>query len=281
MLLNPFYIGFFNLRGNKYKGTQPIFINSDLFAQAQSMLRGHNKPKYGKHEIAFRGMLTCAHDNCTVTAELKKNKYVYYRCTGHKGPCALPRFREQEIAERMGHVLKDVSIPEEVVQSISASLQRVHAQMHNNAAQERSRLERELTALHCHMDAAYSDKLDGKISTDFWQRKQVDWQTEGFRIKSQISRLEEDKSGEQLLSVQRILELAQRAYFLYLTRKPAEQAELLRNVLLNCSIDAVSLYPTYRKPFDMIYRRAKNHEWSGREDLNLRPPGPELRNSKL
>jgi hypothetical protein len=171
MLLNPFYIGFFNLRGNKYKGTQPIFINSDLFAQAQSMLRGHNKPKYGKHEIAFRGMLTCAHDNCTVTAELKKNKYVYYRCTGHKGPCALPRFREQEIAERMGHVLKDVSIPEEVVQSISASLQRVHVQMHNNAAQERSRLERELTALHCHMDAAYSDKLDGKISTDFWQRK--------------------------------------------------------------------------------------------------------------
>ena len=54
-------------------------------------------------------MLTCAHDNCTVTAELKKNKYVYYRCTGHKGPCALPRFREQEIAERLGHVLKDVS----------------------------------------------------------------------------------------------------------------------------------------------------------------------------
>jgi hypothetical protein len=78
-----------------------------------------------------------------------------------------------------------------------------------------------------------------------------------------------------LLNVQRVLELAQRAYFLYLTRKPAEQAELLRNVLLNCSIDAVSLYPTYRKPFDLIHKRAKCKEWSGREDLNLRPPGPE------
>ena len=64
-------------------------------------------------------------------------------------------------------------------------------------------------------------------------------------------------------------------YSLYLTRKPAEQAELLKKVLLNCSIDAVSLYPTYRKPFDMIFKRAKNEEWSGREDLNLRPPGPE------
>ena len=275
MLTNPFYIGRFEWGGGTYQGTHASLISPELYAQAQSVLCGHNKPKYGKHEIAFRGMLTCAHDNCTVTAELKKNKYVYYRCTGHKGPCALPRFREQDIAERLGHVLKDVSIPEEVVQSISASLQRVHVQMRNNAAQERAHLERELTALRSHMDAAYTDKLDGKISPEFWQRKQGDWQMEESRIKSMISRVEEDKNGEQLLNVQRILELAQKAYFLYLTRKPLEQAELLRKVLLNCSIDAVSLYPTYRKPFDMIYRRAKNHEWSGREDLNLRPPGPE------
>ena len=136
-------------------------------------------------------------------------------------------------------------------------------------------MERELAALHVRMDAAYTDKLDGKITEEFWQRKQADWQTEELRIKSLVGGLEEDKSRERLLDVQRILELAKDAYFLYLTRKPAEQAELLRNVLLNCSIDAVSLYPTYRKPFDLIFNRAKNEEWSGREDLNLRPPAPE------
>jgi len=87
--------------------------------------------------------------------------------------------------------------------------------------------------------------------------------------------MEEGKSNEYLLNMQRILELAQKAYFLYVTQKPAEQAEMLRDVLLNCSIDAVSLYPTYKKPFDLIAKRAKFKEWSGREDLNLRPPGPE------
>jgi len=51
--------------------------------------------------------------------------------------------------------------------------------------------------------------------------------------------------------------------FFMLRRKPAEQAELLRNVLLNCPIDAVSLYPTYRKPLDRIFERVKNQEWSG------------------
>jgi site-specific DNA recombinase len=275
MLNNRFYAGQLKWGAYTYQGTHPLFIGPELFARAHSVQYGHNKPKYGKHDIAFRGMLTCAHDRCTVTAELKKNLYVYYRCSGYRGRCALPRFREEEIVERMGHILRDVSIPEEVAQTISASLQQAQVQMRSNTAQERIRLERELKALHSRMDAAYSDKLDGKISEEFWQRKQSDWHTEELRIKSLICGLGEDQSSERLLNLQRILELSKDAYFLYLKRKPAEQAELLRNVLLNCSIDAVSLYPTYRKPFDLIFNRAKNEEWSGREDLNLRPPGPE------
>jgi site-specific DNA recombinase len=275
MLTNPFYIGQFHWSGHTYGGTHPTFISPDLYAQVQSVLQGHNKPKYSKHDIAFRGLLTCAHDHCTVTAELKKNKYVYYRCSKGRGPCELPRFREQEIAEKMGRVLQDVHIPEEVVRTIEASLQRVHTEMHNRTAQERTRLERELTALQTRMDAAYTDKLDGKISTDYWQRKHADWELEELRIKSLILGLTEDNNDERLLTARRILELAKDAYFLYLTRKPAEQAELLKKVLLNCSIDAVSLYPTYRKPFDMIFERAKNEQWSGRADLNCRPLAPQ------
>jgi len=200
---------------------------------------------------------------------------VYYRCTGYRGPCELPRFREQEIAEKLGHVVKDVYIPAEVVESINSSLQRLHVQTRTQAVQERARLERELQTLHAWMDAAYTDKLDGRISDEFWKRKQADWETEEFRIKSRISGQEEAKGENSLLSIRRILELAHNAHSLYVTQKPAEQAELLKKVLLNCSIDAVSLYPVYRKPFDLIFKRAKNEEWSGREDLNLLPPGPE------
>ena len=45
--------------------------------------------------------------------------------------------------------------------------------------------------------------------------------------------------------------------------------------ILPCHADAVSVAPTYRKPFDVIFKRAHLEEWSGREDSNLRPPGPE------
>ncbi len=124
-------------------------------------------------------------------------------------------------------------------------------------------------------DRAYKDKLDGKISEEFWQRNRDEWHAEKVRLESRISDTDSSKSGARLLDAQRIIELAKSAYSLYLMRNPSEKAELLKKVLLNCRIDGVSLYPAYRKPFDMICKRVKSEEWSGRADLNCRPLAPQ------
>ena len=275
LLNNRIYIGYFEWRGESYKGKHERIISPQLFENCQAVMHGYNKGKYRKHDIAFRGMLTCAHDNSTVTAELKKGKYVYYRCSGYHGKCELPRFKEEQISEKLGEVLKNIHIPDEVLEKIENSLEREHARSRNTATQQRGRLEQQLAAIRRRMDQAYSDKLDGKIPEDFWQRKMSDWQAEEQRIEMAIAGFTEQNATDRLLDAKRILELANKAYFLYLTRKPAEQAELLRKVLLNCSIDAVSVTPTYRKPFDLIFNRAKNEEWSGRADLNCRPLAPQ------
>jgi len=100
----------------------PAFISRDLYERVQSVLRSHNKPKYGKQEIAFRGLLTCARDKCTITAERKKGKYVYYRCTGHRGKCDTPRFREQEMSQKLGEILQNIHIPDAVLTALQESL---------------------------------------------------------------------------------------------------------------------------------------------------------------
>ena len=67
--------------------------------------------------------------------------------------------------------------------------------MRKRAAAERARLERELDAIHHRMDAAYNDKLNGKISDEFWQRKQADWEAEDARIRALISGLKESANS--------------------------------------------------------------------------------------
>ncbi len=115
MLTNPFYVGNFVWAGRTYRGTHDILIDPALYDRVQAVLAGHNKPKYSKQEIAFRGLLTCAQDHCAITAERKKGKYVYYRCTGYRGKCDTPRFREEEISTKLGAILKNIHIPDEVL----------------------------------------------------------------------------------------------------------------------------------------------------------------------
>jgi len=81
MLKNRFYIGRFIWQGIEYKGTHEPLVSLGLFQRAQDTFAGRNKPKYRKHNFAFAGLLTCAHDGCTVTTELQKGKYVYSRCS--------------------------------------------------------------------------------------------------------------------------------------------------------------------------------------------------------
>jgi DNA invertase Pin-like site-specific DNA recombinase len=187
ILLNPFYVGQFVWGGKTYQGTHKTFISRALYDDANGVLHGHNKPKYRKHEIAFRGLLKCAHDACTVTGELKKGKYVYYRCTGYRGKCQLPRFREEEIASKLGEVLKDIHIPDDVLKGIAESLTRDQARMRNECAAQRERLGQRLATVRRRMDQAYSDKLDGKIPEDFWDRKMGDWHSEEQQIRAAIA----------------------------------------------------------------------------------------------
>ena len=272
LLKNPFYAGSFVWDGNTYVGTQTPLFDRSLFEQVQAVFQGKNKPRYQKHDFAFRGLLTCAYDHCPVTAEIKKAKYIYYRCSGSRGKCELPYFREEELGNRLGQILKDIYIPGHVLSQLTKSLLTDKGHQATLKQEQEQRLQQRLASVRNRLDQAYLDKLDGKITEELWSRKSAEWQAEEQQVQFAINGLAEIKP-ERMLDAVKILELANKAYFLYVKQSPAEKAKLLNIVLSNCAIDAASIYPTYRKPFDVIFARAKNEEWRARRDSNSRPSG--------
>lgn len=122
-------------------------------------------------------MLKCAYDGCGVTAETKKGRYTYYRCTGCHGKCALPYFREEALAERLGTVLKDIYVPDEILAQLTKSLI-----ADKNREAELVRRRQELSSVRRRIDQAYLDKVDGRISEEFWVRTSADWQAEEQQI---------------------------------------------------------------------------------------------------
>ena len=272
LLKNPFYVGQFYWEGKLYSGTHDPIISRDLFEQVQGVFRGHNRPKQKKHQFAFGGLLRCAYDDCMVTAEIKKNRYTYYHCTGYRGKCELPYFREEELGNRLGGILKNIHIPDDVFASLKDSLLHDKGRAEAQAKTERERLTQRLTQVRGRLERAYADKLDGRISEGFWEARSVSWNQEEQQILLALQGLEQ-QSPDRTFDGIRILELANKAYFLYLRQPAAEKAKLLRIVLSNCLVDTASVYPTYRKPFDLIFERAQKEEWRARRESNSRPIG--------
>jgi site-specific DNA recombinase len=126
--------------------------------------------------------LTCAYDGLTVTAEVKKAKYVYYHCTQCKGKCSLPYMKEELLGRQLGDVLKNIYIPDPVLKDVISTLRSAEGSAVAERRQARSSADQRLTALRARMDMAYLDKLDGKITPELWSRLQREWQQEEVRL---------------------------------------------------------------------------------------------------
>ncbi len=162
--------------------TQTPLISRDLFDQVQAVFQGHNRPKQKKHRFAFGGLLRCAYDDCMVTAELKKNRYTYYRCTGYRGKCELPYFREEELGDRLGGILENIHIPDDILASLRDSLLHDKGRSEVQVKTEYDRLSQRLAQVRGRLERAYTDKLDGKISEEFWEARSSDWNEEQQQI---------------------------------------------------------------------------------------------------
>lgn len=215
------------------------------------------------------GLLTCLHDGCAVTAERKKGKYTYYRCTGYRGKCELPYMREEVLAQSLSTVLDGIYVPEVVIAQILAAQDEANLSEDAERERETVRLGHALQALRRKKQQAYEDKLKGSIDEAFWSEQHSRWTEEEIALSTQLARLMQPVTKEQRLSVRRILELANTASTLYKTQNPDQQAKLLRMVLSNCRTDGVNHCAEYRKPFDMIFARAKKEEWRPQRDSNL------------
>jgi site-specific DNA recombinase len=271
IIQNPIYFGNFIWNGKTYQGVHKPIITRELFEQVQAVLKGHNYPVQTKRSFSYRGFLTCGRCGCNMTAELQKETYIYYRCTGYKGKCGNHYVREEKLGDLLGDVLKGIKIDESIVGYILEALKSSQEDKKTFHAESVERLERRAKHLQGILDMAYEDKLSGKISEDYWCRRSQDWEAEILDCRMQISRHEEVNFNYYETGTQ-ILELAKQAHSLYLKQNHQERRRLLDQVVSNCTYDRGSLSVSYRKPFDILAEGLIRNKWRGRRDLNSRPP---------
>lgn len=284
---NPICMGDFDWKGQRYNGTHEPIVSRELWDKAQALLSGRyvNRNKKPQRDFAFTGLIRCGHCGCSMVAEIKKSRYVYYHCSRAKGKCPEPYTREEVLEERLAELLDRRRFDDGVLAWVSQALRVSHGdekQHHEDAIQ---RIQTEYDRLQNRIDAVYIDKLDGRINTDFFDRKAAEWREEQRKYLALISE-HQDANQTYLDEGIRLLELAQKAGALFRKQIPAEKRRLLGFVLSNRTWKEGQLTAAYHQPFDLLTKnvivleskepaeRAQtgiSDNWLPGEDSNLRP----------
>jgi site-specific DNA recombinase len=271
ILQNPIYVGDFRWLGRVHHGSHEPLVSRERFADVQAVLSRKPRAHYPKQKHAFMGLLTCARCGCSMTAEMKKGKYVYYRCTGFYGACGNTYIRQEKLAALLAAAVQAVQIPAGVANDLVTALREDDGHATQQRAEAVQRLEQRRHAIQAKLDRGYDDYVSGKISEDFWTRKSAQWEEDRRITEGELARLAHQHPSAHITG-ERILELAKTAYFRYQQQPAAEQRRLLETVLSNCTFDRGTLSPTYSKPFDLLVRGNETGDWRGRRDSNSRPP---------
>lgn len=269
ILKNEFYTGIFFWKGKKYENAshEPI-ISKELFHQVQDLLLNPYKSKSKKGLFPYTNLITCGVCGCALTAEIKKGKYVYYHCTGHKGNCKQPYLRQEKIDTCFEELLESIHISEDVQSIILRGVRESFndkIEYHNNRINQ---IEKQIKLLQSRIDQTYLDKIDKKISEDFWRLHTDEWIEEKETLtRSLLSSQKADST--YLENANLILELSRKAAGLFKTQNAERKRQLISMLVSNCSYKDEKLDVQLKKPFDMIMKMSKVGKWCARQDSNL------------
>jgi site-specific DNA recombinase len=261
ILKNPLYYGDFRWAGKTYRGIHEPLVSRELFNRVQEVMdeKGRRKTGQQKHSWAFQGMLSCGHCGCAMVAEIKKKQYVYYHCTGNKGKCPEKWVREEEIARQFRQAIGAIKMDNDVLGWVIAALKESHADSRNYRADRMAIFQAQYDKLQHRLDAMYEDKLDGRIDQDFYDLKCSIWKSEQDDILRKIERLQ-TANRSYLDEGAKLLELAQRAVFLYEKQTDQEKRRIINFLCSNSIWKGGRLHANYRQPFDILVEYSLVHK---------------------
>ena len=253
MLRTRVYSGDFDFDGKMYAGKYEQIVTPELWQQVQDVLdgRGVKKTRKVKEQFAYSGLITCGHCGCSVVGDIKKGKYIYYRCSGYKGKCPEPYTREEVFEEKFAAVLKALSFDQEAIVCVRRALREGHRDEKQYHAEAVAKLQREHRRLQERLERMYEDKLDGRIENDFYDRKAGEYRSDQARIVCEVQ-AHGTANQSYIEDGVRLLELAQQAHVVFEKQPPPEKRKLLGFVLSNCSWKDAKLTVEYRHPFELV-----------------------------
>lgn len=258
MLENPVYMGIVRWSGQDYPGIHEPIVSVDLYNQVQLVMHGRttNAGFSTTHSFPYRGLMTCAHCGCSITAEIKKGKYIYYRCTGMRDKqCpGMKMVREEALTEQFASLLDGLTLSAENLARLNVALRESLA---DEAEMRRANMERiasESAVIRAKLERMYMDRLDDKVSETVYESLRKKLQSELAGLDVQMHALDKAEDSYFDLGL-KLLELAQTAPLRFLNADSATRHSILLELLDRAELRERKVQVWLKEPFDTLLQR--------------------------
>ena len=257
LLTDPFYIGKNRWNNELTDGNQETFISKEVFDKVQKLLKSKNTPKYSKHDYRYKGLLRCDECSGIITWEIHKG-IIYGHCNHYRNCTQKTWVSQDEIDSQLVDEFEKLEIKNtRIVGWILKALKESHkdeAAYHTSAVNEQYQKQKQLQH---RLEKIYEDKLDGKVTEEFYNRKNKEWSDELEKVTEMVKKHNNASNKFRQLGVN-IYELSQRAKQIYLKAKKEEDKRSLINLIFtNLTINEGKLRIEYTKTFRLLAEAVK------------------------
>ena len=278
ILKSKFYHGIMTYKGKEYPHAYETLVSEELYKMVQDQMKAASTQKVGAThksgglEFMYKGLIKCADCGCSITPDRKKGKYIYYKCTGHRGDHGAKYIKEEELTKQFQEIYKSIKVPEWVVQEMTGTLKESHQSKVKFHREQLNSLSAEQRKYSHRLEKLYEDRLDGIISDDIYYRRFDDYKARLEQIKIKLECLD-GAEQEYYETAIMLLNVASKAEELFESSKIDERKLFINITLSNLKLKGSNLVYDWVRPFDSMLVSTNHPKWLPGWDSNLRPIG--------
>ena len=269
ILNNPFYMGEFVFKGKRYTSDNytPI-ISRELFFECQKIIEWHSSPRTQKHDFLYSGLIKCPVCGCHLVGEIKKGKYIYYRCIGRKCTMGKVKYLKEKTIDNMVEMfLTSISIAPKDIEEVLNCCKEIAKTSQEYDIRAIENAQKQLIVYKKRLNKLYDDKLDGTITEDFYFEKKEQYQNEIDKLQNFI--FYTNTEGDILMEkITLCIELCKNAWNKYLSFSGLKKQYFLKILVSNFVYDGEKLTIDIKNAIKPMLNSDKSFKWWRLGDSN-------------
>jgi len=194
ILKNPTYCGKIPYKGQILPGNHSPLISEEVFNKVQDVLQGKSRPtRANKHQYAYTSLFVCSECGYAITAEKKREKHVYYRCTQARFGCGNTKKHVNQgvIEDQVLGLLGRFSLNGGMVKWVQSALSHYHSDSEKKKGQLQKSLKQTYDSIQLKIEQGLEQLGTGALNERIWKSLSTKWQRELQEVETALTQCED------------------------------------------------------------------------------------------